>query len=674
MMSTRLSLSQSLRARVALLVILLLAFALQFYRLDARTFHGDELHSITEAQQLGQNLDGILYFAFMHLWGQLGTSEFWLRVPSALFAVSAVAVNYTLGRVLANRRTGLLMGLLFATAPFAIEYAQQNRFYSLFLLTASLAYLAFVLYLKRPSNRNLIVLAVSNVLVLGAHFFGILVIASEALSALILTQRLSFRFKLLLLGFSLVLFVMLLISPATQTFFYYWVARITNPYGNPAYTGARGISIAHVAKIPLTFFFFGFGEYVYPLNLAFVVPGTVLLLIMGILGIGAVMKYRRNRAASLLISLGIFPVLLYLVFDPLSPPTLQGAAPRYLIFLLPLFYLMLTMGVPGKNALWIIAPVLLLNAVSLSLYFYGDWSYTDDLINWRVVSGWLGEYMTPQAGMLLDGASNGMAEYYFPAQWNDQNILMSQKSEGMKNVAKFTRIIFSSYDFHTQARQRSTAVLRQIEEYYDPTAVWEKYPLFVYVYDRKRGTPDAYRVDASTGQVSLPTEIYGLEFQDLRLPIPLSVNGRTVESLGAFGLPGLAGQTTRTLVLEQPTTARQIWLMSDVTGATPAAGATLAVLRVTGADGSTQTLPLRAGIETSVWNGQCQPAACTVAYTWRKRLALVGAASYPGSWQEFDASIFAAELTLSKPMLIQSLEVEKVGAQGTLYIWGLVLQ
>jgi hypothetical protein len=216
--------------------------------------------------------------------------------------------------------------------------------------------------------------------------------------------------------------------------------------------------------------------------------------------------------------------------------------------------------------------------------------------------------------------------------------------------------------------------MRGLERVYDETAAWSQYPLFITVYDRKLSAPDTFAVDAD-GSVHLPTEIYGLEFQDLRLPLMLSANGRNIESRGSFALPGLAPNSTRTLVLAAPTLARKILLFSNVTSPSGlAAGTTIARLKVEDDTGVAKDFALRAGYETSAWNARCVPSACAVAFDWRKRVALLGGERYSESYDEFDAAIFAMELTLDQATRVRSLELKRVPSVGALYIWGIALE
>jgi hypothetical protein len=269
-----------------------------------------------------------------------------------------------------------------------------------------------------------------------------------------------------------------------------------------------------------------------------------------------------------------------------------------------------------------------------------------------------------------------MAQVYFPSQWVAEGQWdYQQSSKDMDNLTKFSRIVFLSGDFHQDRRMNASALIHEIEKSFDRTSVWSKYPLFIYVYDRKPTPTNAYRVDSMTGGVSLPDEIFGLEFQDMRLPIDVRLDGRPLQITGAFGLPTLSKQLDQTIPLNPPTLAHKIVLLSNLTGAgTLPASTQIAMLRVQSVDGAVQEFPLRVGYETSDWDKSCQPAACKPIYSWRKRLALLGSQAYPGNWQEFEASIFAAELSLDQPTVIRALEFQRVASPGTLHVWGIFLK
>lgn len=655
--------------RYGIWLILLLAFALSFFNLGARTFHGDELGSIGDATDLTRNPQALEYFLPLRLWLQLGESEFWLRSLSAFFVASLVAVIFVIARNLFGYKTALIAGVLTASSPFIMTYAQQVRFYTLYLFAASVSLWAFFRWWNQPTRKHALNWGLATVFLFFTHALSLLLIGAQIVTAFFSNPRIDRKSKLSLLVVGCMLSLFALI-PQVRALVFNAVAEYTNAV--PNFTASRGLSLAQFGKIPMALFFFTFGESVYPLNVGLVLPGTIFYGGAIILGLGSLFRQRRIWAFVVFVGISSL-VLLFLVFDALIPPSFAGAAPRYLIFLLPIFYLVVAAGVQGKRA-WLMIPLLLVNFGSLMSYWFGDWAYTDDLVNWRTVTQWVGDYVTPQTLILVDGRAQGPADYYLPTKWHRRGTWNFRADDQLNDLDNYSRIILLSYNFHADAREQATKLMQKIENRFDQVAVWNKYPLFVYIYDRKTDLPGAYRVDASTGKLNLPLEIYGLPFQDLRLPLALTVNHRTVESTGAFGLPGFERQLTRTIPLSSPVPARTLWLASNLVGASTETGKLIGYLNILGEDGAAQKIPLRYGLETSAWNQPCQPNACTPAFTWRKRLALLGAESYPGSWQEFDASIFAARIDFAQASHVRAVAFERVASPGVLYIWGIVFQ
>lgn len=655
----------------AIYVALLLAFALQFYRLDARTFHGDELGSVAEAAQLGRNANSLPYFAFLKFWLVAGNGEFWLRSVSAFAAVAAVAVTFAWVRQLSGSSIGRLTALLLATSPFLLAYGQQVRFYSAALVAAGVCTWAFILVIRRNTRRAAVIWVLSAVAAIAALLLNSLLLLGQFLAAFALSTRLSTSRKTIVVMTLVILAAAAIMLPPVREFGFNALAQYSN--ADSRYIASRGLALSGVAKIPLTFFFFSFGESVYPLDYRLVAPGLFFVAVTFALGLW---KLRRDPQAVIFVSAVILSglALLYLVFDPLSPPTLQGAAPRYLIFLLPFFYFVLATGLEGRWSSLLIVPLLLVNTGSLASYWYGDWSYSDDLVNWRAVATWVGKYVTPQSFILLDGRSQETANYYFPSSWNSQNDYQYESAEDISPLLKYPRLILFADDFNPDPRVQASTLIQGIEKNYDRTADWSQYPLFIYVFDRKPSNPGTFRVDPGNGSVTIPVQVYGLEFQDVRLPISANVAGRSMLLDGAFALPGPHQEQTVTMPLDRPVAASRVVLLSTLTGAgSLPAGTPLATFRVMENDAGSEVIPIRLSYETGAWNSDCVPGRCTSAFRWLKRFALLGGARYPESWAEFEASIFSGDLTLGHPALVQGVELDRLPTPGTFYVWGIVL-
>jgi mannosyltransferase len=133
-------------------VIVLIAFAVRVYRLDAQSIWWDEGHSIQMASaplaQIptlpGMDVHPPGYFALLHAWMALtGRSEFGLRYLSVLFSSLTVALLMRYGRELSGLgrpgssatraprlATMLWVGGLAALSPLYVAYAQEVRMYA----------------------------------------------------------------------------------------------------------------------------------------------------------------------------------------------------------------------------------------------------------------------------------------------------------------------------------------------------------------------------------------------------------------------------------------------------------------------------------------------------------------------------------------------------------------
>ena len=89
--------------RLMLTLVMLASAALTIPQLGHRSLWWDEAFSwwfttvkLSDLCQLAWNheeFNMVLYFALLNVWSRWGDSEFWLRLPSALFAVGAFELD-----------------------------------------------------------------------------------------------------------------------------------------------------------------------------------------------------------------------------------------------------------------------------------------------------------------------------------------------------------------------------------------------------------------------------------------------------------------------------------------------------------------------------------------------------------------------------------------------------
>jgi len=185
------------RQWAGLAILLVLAAALRFYRLDAQSLWNDEGTSValagrdlaTITRSAALDIHPPLYYYLLHAWaGIFGSSEFAVRSLSALAGVGVVAVTWALGRRLFGPIEGLLAGLFAALSAFQVYYAQEARMYIFVTLLGGLSMLAQLRLLecwalpersRRPPARAALAYVVATTLATYTHYFAFSLVAGQ---------------------------------------------------------------------------------------------------------------------------------------------------------------------------------------------------------------------------------------------------------------------------------------------------------------------------------------------------------------------------------------------------------------------------------------------------------------------------------------------------------------
>ncbi len=171
---------------LALLLILLLAAGLRFYRLDAQSFWSDEGNAIRAAQRpiplviaaARGDIHPPGYYLLLHFWRiPTGDSEFAVRALSVYIGLLTVALTGRLGRRMLGAEVGTGAAFLVALSPLAVYYSQEARMYGLLGLTAlaSTDLLWSLLHRPRPLTGLLYALAAAAGLYVHYSFLFVLV-------------------------------------------------------------------------------------------------------------------------------------------------------------------------------------------------------------------------------------------------------------------------------------------------------------------------------------------------------------------------------------------------------------------------------------------------------------------------------------------------------------------
>jgi hypothetical protein len=130
------------------------------------------------------------YYLLMHCWLAIaGDSTVALRAPAALAMTVAAGLLAVLGTRLADRRTGIFAGLLFALLPGTSRYGQEARPYALATMLAVLATLLLVSALRRPGWARWGGYAAAVAALGLTHLIALTLLAAHALVVLIVWWR-----------------------------------------------------------------------------------------------------------------------------------------------------------------------------------------------------------------------------------------------------------------------------------------------------------------------------------------------------------------------------------------------------------------------------------------------------------------------------------------------------
>ncbi|MBU0578398.1 glycosyltransferase family 39 protein [Patescibacteria group bacterium] len=139
-----------------IILILVLALGLRLPQLNGSFWLDEAAQALESSRPWSQQLDIsgdfqpplihlILFFAI-----KISSSEWWLRLVGALIpGLITIWATYEAGRILINKKTGLLASLLLATSSFHIFYSQELRPYSLPAMLAVLSWLYLIKATKK---------------------------------------------------------------------------------------------------------------------------------------------------------------------------------------------------------------------------------------------------------------------------------------------------------------------------------------------------------------------------------------------------------------------------------------------------------------------------------------------------------------------------------------------
>ncbi len=175
---------------IGLIVTVLIGALLRIYGLGDESIWIDEGQTVAHATKslseivkyCARDVHPPLYLFLIHFWTAIfGTSEFSLRMPSALFGIGTLILTFFFTKRLINIRTALLATLFMAISYMGISFSQEARSYAMLLLAIILSYHALLSYLEEKKLRYAIYYILSLSFILYVHYFAVFIILSHQL-------------------------------------------------------------------------------------------------------------------------------------------------------------------------------------------------------------------------------------------------------------------------------------------------------------------------------------------------------------------------------------------------------------------------------------------------------------------------------------------------------------
>ena len=184
---------------VWLLLFCLLGLAVRLWGITRESFSLDEATSLHLARlplpELFHHLQREdvhppLYFLLLHFWRLGGESPSYLRLFSVLMGVLTIPAVFFLGRLLFERRAGLVAAFLLSLAPLHVEYSQIVRNYSLFILLTVLSFACLLRAVGTNRGSWWSLYGISAAACLLTHYYSIIAILAQNIAvAVILLNR-----------------------------------------------------------------------------------------------------------------------------------------------------------------------------------------------------------------------------------------------------------------------------------------------------------------------------------------------------------------------------------------------------------------------------------------------------------------------------------------------------
>ncbi len=395
------------------LAILLLSLFLQFYHLGERSLWEDEARNAIKSNWRFERIlsyqKNIVFNLLLFSWSRLGKNEFWLRIPSVLFALFSLVALFELGRRFFSEGIALSSCLLLSTSPFFLLESRQVKMYSLALLfaLASTYYLMSFLETGR-FGRLLIHLGTSFLASLTHYMFFSLYLTQLVFLTVTSFKKSGAWAKRSRTALILLLFLFLPLLPGLLE----RMGPLRDIFLDSRTAESLLLPFGYFGKIALVYYLFTAGPTLFPWNVFWALPALALPLFLIVL---ALRKAPRNTS-HILVFVSFFVPTLFLSF-------LRNAQPRYSFISLPFYALGLGIALFHLRPFWrtfCVSALLVIQGYGLMNYYEGrQYLFIAYLEPYREIVQQVRSALKP-GDVLLHSQINPSFDYYLYRVFKEQ--------------------------------------------------------------------------------------------------------------------------------------------------------------------------------------------------------------------------------------------------------------
>lgn len=296
----------------------------------------------------------------------LQLDEFSLRFIPLLFGVFSCILYYFLFRRISEKRTAFLAFLLIAASNFHVYLSEESRAYTLFGFFALLTLFLTIQWFDKPNLKNSVLLSISSILMIQAHYYGVLWAISLWLAVFIITPQKKLIKKFTVLYSFSALFSFLLLTPL-------FLCQIQHETGQVvSYLTSKWIPGIFYSPIKVLI-----GAYLFKRNAIsdLTVFDWTGVIISGVICATAIylliQRFRNNQMSAAEKIIIVSSITAFLIHVSLGSkiPTVH---PRYMAYFLVLVFGIIISSTSGNKNLQILIFIILISINAIGFYRFYD--------------------------------------------------------------------------------------------------------------------------------------------------------------------------------------------------------------------------------------------------------------------------------------------------------------